>query len=230
VFVDPGHGGPDDGANGFTTGGKLIHEEDLTLAVGLKLQPLLQQAGYTVVMSRVRDTAVPRLGPGDLHGPLFSVQGKDHDLFGRNACANETHADLLIGVHFNGFADPSVGGAETIYCPHRPFSAQSLRLARLVQHDVLGGLRADGRDIPDRGVVIDTGQGRPLTNRAYGHLVELGPASPPWFTDPTMMPGVIVEPLFVTSPAEADLAVDAGVQEVIARSLERAVEAYFAQT
>ena len=47
----------------------------------------------------------------------------------------------------------------TGYDASRPFSAENLALATLVQNDVLGAMNAQGYAIPDEGVLPDTGLG-----------------------------------------------------------------------
>lgn len=232
VFVDPGHGGLDTGAIGTTAAGSPVEEKGADLAIGLDLASILRAGGDTVVMSRVSDTLVAHLGPGDTAGrSLLTPAGLEADLRARVACANASGAQVLIGLHLNAFADPSVGGAETIYSADRPFSARSRALADLLQEDVVDALTGAGWTVASRGVVTDAGQGAAgLTSqaRAYGHLLELGPARPGYFTDPTTMPGAIVEPLFVTDPAEAAIAADPAGALAVARGVAAAVQAFLA--
>ena len=62
----------------------------------------------------------------------------------------------------------------------------------------------------------------------YGHLLELGPADPGWFDTPSMMPGTLIEPLFITEPFEASIAASTTGQETIAAGIALAVDQYFA--
>jgi N-acetylmuramoyl-L-alanine amidase len=230
VFVDPGHGGVDYGGTGTTTAGVTVKEKTLTLATGLDLLVLLRAAGYRVVMSRIDDTLLLRPQPGDLvHGHLTAT-GVHHDLLARVACANAAYANILVSIHFNAFHDPRVNGAETLYDSARPFRAANLRLALLVQHAVVAQLRARGWAVPDRGVLDDTLAGTPAlspTDAAYGHLVVLGPAARGYLDQPSAMPGVLCEPLFLTHPAEADVAASVQGQQAIAQGLTQAITAYF---
>jgi N-acetylmuramoyl-L-alanine amidase len=43
------------------------------------------------------------------------------------------------------------------------------------------------------------------------------------------MPGALIEPLYLTDPFEASIAVNAQDQQVIARAIARAVDQYFAR-
>jgi len=221
VFVDPGHGGYDTGTFGSTTSGAIVNESTATLGVGLDLLGALRQAGFTVVLSRTADTSVVALGPSQ--GGVLSPDQQHRDLEARVACANAAQAGLLVSIHMNGYSDRSVGGAETIYCAARDFAPASLRLARLVQSSI-----AASAAVPDRGVLDDAGQGAPTPGAPpdYGHLHLLGPAYPGWNPTPTSMPGVVVEPLFLTDPHEANIAASPDGQTALARALAAAIAAY----
>ncbi|HEY8283514.1 MAG TPA: N-acetylmuramoyl-L-alanine amidase [Chloroflexota bacterium] len=231
VFIDPGHGGRDPGASGVTSSGATIYEKDVTLAVGLDVSTLLRDEGYTVVLSRDTDSLVTRTLPGDLNGKLLTAAGEHRDLVARVACANAAHAQALVAIHFDAYGDPSVNGAETLYDNARPFRAANRRLATLAQADVVARLRAAGWAVPDRGVIDDLTAGTPaLTTEGtvYGHLLELGPAASGWLKFPSAMPGILAEPLFLTHPAEADVAASTQGQRVMADGLARAISAFFA--
>ncbi len=231
VFVDAGHGGPDSGTQGTTSGGTTVLEKNLTLASAHALLVLLQADGYRVVMSRISDTSVVRPSPADISQGTYTIAGDHADITARIACANAAHADVLVALHYDGFGDPTVGGVETIDDSARPFRGANQRLASLVQENVVHSLQAAGWNVPDRGVVDDSGGSTPgLTPQAnaYVHLLELGPAAPGWLAQPSVMPGVLIEPLFVTDPTEADIAVSRAGQETIARGIAAGINAFFA--
>jgi N-acetylmuramoyl-L-alanine amidase len=228
VFIDAGHGGPDPGTTGQTQAGAPIAEKTATLAVALDLERLLRATGYTVVLSRTRDTSVLRLAPGDLESGVFSASGEHRDLLARIDCANAAKAGLLLSIHFNAFANPAVGGAETFYDAARPFAAQNRTFAMLVQQDAVGALAAAGWQIPDRGIAVDTSDNAPtLTARAaaYPYLLELGPAQAGWLEQPSQMPGALCEPLFLSDPIEASIAASSAGQAAIARGFAEAITA-----
>jgi N-acetylmuramoyl-L-alanine amidase len=229
VYLDAGHGGPDPGAIGVTRGGRTIEEARETLPVVFDATALLRAAGYEVVDSRTRDSSVVRLRAGDVAGGIFTLSGKHRDLVARDVCANLAKASILIGVYFNAGA-PSESGSLTLYDAARPFWRANRRLANVVQRSVLASLRAHGWAVADDGVHSDVGYGHLLTaaDRAYGHLVLLGPAKAGYLDTPTEMPGALIEPLFITDPAEGSIANSPAGQEAIARGLASAVERYFA--
>ncbi len=231
VFLDAGHGGLDPGGVGETQSGETIYEADETLPVELDTMKLLRTKGFTVVVSRTEAETVIRPQPGDVSGGLFTVQGEHDDVAARDICANMARANVLVGIYFDAGDSTYNAGAVTGYDTARSFSAQNLRLATLIQNDVLGAMNAQGWGIPNLGVTDDSLLGGPALSTAaadYGHLLLLGPADPGWFTTPSQMPGALIEPLFITDPFEGTLAASPSGQEVIAGGLAKAIEQYLA--
>jgi N-acetylmuramoyl-L-alanine amidase len=223
VFIDPGHGGPDPGVVGVAGTTQLL-EKDVTLAVATRLVGRLRADGFRVVMSRVGDSSVAGPAPTDLISGALTAAAVHRDLLARTACANASGASVLLSIHFNAFDDPSVGGAETFYDSARPFASQSRRLAAALQSAVVAAIGAQ-----DRGVwTDDQAVGPALTPQGdvYGHLIELGPAASGWVDNPSRMPGALVEPLFLTNPAEARFAAQPAGQARIAEALRKGLEAY----
>jgi N-acetylmuramoyl-L-alanine amidase len=229
VFLDAGHGGIDPGAVGSTETGTPVDEDAVNLAVELDTMAILRAQGYRVVVSRTQDTTVTRLTAADVSGGLLTVQGVLDDVGARDVCANLAGAAVLVGIYMDS-GDPWNAGCVTGYDADRPFSAASLRLATLLQTDVLGALNAQGYDIPDEGVMPDTVLGSALDSAAlaYGHLVLLGPAKAGYFSTPSQMPGALIEPLFVTDPFEASIAASESGQQLMAAALAEAINQYFA--
>jgi N-acetylmuramoyl-L-alanine amidase len=236
VFLDAGHGGIDPGATGTTQSGQTIHEADETLPVELDTMAILRREGFRVVVSRTSNSSVVRLTAADVAGGALSDVGSHDDVAARDVCADDAGADILIGIYFDSGASPANAGSVTGYDPDRPFAASNLRLADLVQHDVLSAMNAQGWEIPDEGVLTDQHLGSVVSDGsalsaealAYDHLLLLGPAQAGYFSTPSQMPGVVIEPLFITDPFEATIAASPTGQHVIATGLALAVEQYFA--
>lgn len=236
VFLDAGHGGRDPGGVGHTSSGQAIAEAPINLAVTDDARRLLSAAGFRVVVSRTRNSSVVRLSPADVSGQELSLLGAHADVVARDVCANKAHANVLIGIYMDA-GGANEAGAITGYDPDRRFGAKNLKLADLLQRDVLAAMNAQGWQIPDGGVKSDiglgstsgSGSGLAAEAAAYGHLLLLGPAAPGYFSTPSEMPGAVIEPLFITDPFEGSLAVNAHAQQVIARGITQAVTRYFSR-
>jgi N-acetylmuramoyl-L-alanine amidase len=236
VFLDAGHGGIDPGGVGTTEAGKTIDEAHETLPVELDAMALLRSKGFRVVVSRTRQSTVVRLSPALASGGLLTLQGSHDDVVARDVCANDAHASALVGIYFDAGSSPQNAGSLTAYDAARSFSAANLRLATLVQHDVLAGMNAQGWGIPDDGVLPDTSLGSYVGDpssgglageaAAYDHLLLIGPAQAGYFSTPSQMPGAVIEPLYLTDPFEGSIADTTHGQMVIARGIARAVETF----
>lgn len=230
VFVDPGHGGYDPGALGATSGGEAVDEASITLAVARKVVNALEAKGYAVVLSRSTDDNVISLKPTDVRDGVLTAEAVRADVLARAACANAADADVLLSLHFNSYGDPSVGGTQTLYAPNRPFSARSARLAELIQASAVDGFQKAGWEGRDRGVGRDVdvdGEALTAAGAAYGNLLILGPYQAGFNESPSEMPGAVIELLFLTQPAEADVAASPRGQQVMSAALVRGIEEFF---
>ncbi|MBU2701953.1 N-acetylmuramoyl-L-alanine amidase [Sporomusaceae bacterium BoRhaA] len=124
IVVDPGHGGSNPGAVGNN-----VRESDINLAVALKLQDQLTQAGAKVIMTRSSDHTV---------APEGSTLGQE--LAARVEQAESNHADLFISLHSNENSDNSIQGAMTFYN-----SAQSSPVALIVQNALISATGANDK-------------------------------------------------------------------------------------
>ena len=97
VVIDPGHGGDEVGSEAKQDGRTIAQEKDINLAISLKLNALLKQAGVKTYMTREDDSTV--------------------GLFDRPEIANNLNADLFVSVHSNSFTSPDAYGTETLYYP-----------------------------------------------------------------------------------------------------------------
>jgi N-acetylmuramoyl-L-alanine amidase len=92
IAVDAGHGGSNTGAGGPTSSS----EKELTLAISLKLQQVLQNEGAKVIMTRTTEKF---------------VDNKERILIYR-----DNTPDLLISIHLNSSGDPiRAGGTSSLY-------------------------------------------------------------------------------------------------------------------
>jgi N-acetylmuramoyl-L-alanine amidase len=237
VFLDAGHGGIDPGGVGVTESGSSIDEAEGTLPVEVDVVALLRAKGFNVVVSRTGNSTVAKLTPSDVTQGTFTLQGAHDDVAARDVCADESHAQALVGIYYDAGGSAENAGSIAAYDADRPFASSNLRLATLVQTDVLARMNAQGWGIPDDGVQTDDQlgslDGDPESGglagqaAAYDHLLLLGPASPGYFDTPSTMPGTVIEPLYITDPFEGSIAASSKGQSVIAQGIATAVEQYF---
>jgi N-acetylmuramoyl-L-alanine amidase len=157
VFLDPGHGGVDPGA---VAGG--IKEADLNLAVAKKVQALLVNRGYSVIMSRNNDTTV--------------------ELLDRPKIANELKVDLFVSIHTNS-GPTSADGIEAFYYQYKPEYpstinqtmhnnperiSRSMKLTNLIQENLVDYTNANNRGTEGASFAVIRESAMPAT------LVEIG--------------------------------------------------------
>ncbi len=217
IAIDPGHGGPEVGAAAFG-----LLEKDVNLRIALKLAERLRAAGYQAVLTRDEDRAVSPLykGGGYAGGLTYDVQA-------RVDIANAAGADLFFSIHNNGSADPEQSGTEVWYNRERSFADRNLALANLLQDALLKRIRALGYQVVDRGIKDDSNF-RVFRGRSYNIYV-LGPGTGARPHEPTHMPGVLGESLFISNAADAAMLRQERTLDAIAAAYHDAVRAYFAR-
>jgi N-acetylmuramoyl-L-alanine amidase len=122
VVLDPGHGGEDPGV---VSNYSSLAEKDLNLRIAQLLKDLLEQDGYTVLMTRTEDVLNYPAGTKEIY------QKRKHDLTNRRKLIDESGADIVVSIHMNGFSDTKYYGAQTFYPPN---SVDSERLAKCIQN------------------------------------------------------------------------------------------------
>ena len=127
VVLDAGHGGSDRGA----VGPSGLTEKEVTLAVALKTEERLLNAGAEVIMTRRtdRDVASPNASNTAELGARVATAPRD--------------AEIFISIHCNAFSNPNSNGMETFYYSG---SSASYRLAALLNEELqyYGGLNNRG--------------------------------------------------------------------------------------
>ena len=238
VFLDAGHGGLDPGGIGETESGDQVEESHVNLPIELDALARLRSEGFQVVVSRTEDTTVIKLRPGDTDGQLLTLQGSHDDVAAHDVCANKSGARLLVGIYMDAGSSAQDAGSVSTYDTSRSFAAANLKLATLLQHDVLAAMNHQGWNIPNDGIVSDATEGSAVGDPAdgglaaesanYNHLLLLGPAASGFFSTPSAMPGAVIEPLFLTDPFEGSIAANAADQKIVADGIAKAVDQYFA--
>ncbi len=133
IVVDAGHGGFDPGKVG--TAGTL--EKDINLLIALKLQKVLEDSGYRVIMTRDTDTELCDAG---------ATRKKAEDLKTRVGIINENKPALAVSIHQNSYS-AGTKGAQVFYYQN---SEESHKFATVLQETVKEQLK-DGNHRVEKG-------------------------------------------------------------------------------
>jgi N-acetylmuramoyl-L-alanine amidase len=118
VVIDPGHGGFDRGG----IRGQRVPEKVVALETALRLQKLLQRAGFRTIMTRSSDVFVPL--------PI------------RSAIANAQHDAIFVSIHYNASPRSGAHGIET-YAEE----ARGRALAHRIQSHIIRNVSAENRGV-----------------------------------------------------------------------------------
>jgi N-acetylmuramoyl-L-alanine amidase len=102
IVIDAGHGASDPGKVGIN--GAL--EKDINLSLALKLASLLENKGYSVVLTRDSD---------DILANSDASNVKLEDMKNRVSVITDANAVLTVSIHQNSYADSSVSGPQVFY-------------------------------------------------------------------------------------------------------------------
>ncbi|MDO9536516.1 MAG: N-acetylmuramoyl-L-alanine amidase [Bacillota bacterium] len=117
IVIDPGHGGNDNGATGFSG----LKEKKVNLTVSLYVTEMLRARGFNVVLTRNSDIKLT--------------------LAERVAMAERVKGDIFISIHANAHPNIFTSGTETFYYANKAASPQSFFLATLLQQETVGALK-----------------------------------------------------------------------------------------
>jgi len=237
VCLDPGHGGPD---TGFQRVGNAeapaLNESILVLQHAWDLEARLQLRGYTVVMTRNDDVAVNaelRDVNGDKSTARDDRAGNLHyrnldELQARIDICNNAKSDLLVSMHVNGYSNGGPRGYETWYTREREFGDQNERFASLAYVQLKDQLEAISYITPaeERGVLPDTTANVDNEHSVFEHFIVTGPEVPGKIK-PSLMPGAIVETLFVSNDYDAQFLASPAGRAAIVTAYETAIAQYF---
>ena len=123
IVLDAGHGVPDYGtesASGTT-------EQELNLAITLKLQQLLEQSGTKVILTRSDYNGIYEVDKDSIRSKKIS------DMKNRVYIGNNSNADIYVSIHMNYYTDSQYSGWQTFY---QSKSENSKRLARIIQQSL----------------------------------------------------------------------------------------------
>lgn len=127
IVIDAGHGGRDPGMVG-TEG---VEEKGINLAIAQKLENLLEENGFEVIMTRNSDEGLYEED---------AQNKKAQDMQRRCEIIKEAEPLLTVSIHQNSYSDPSVKGPQVFYYQH---SAEGEKLASFIQNSMNESLEAE---------------------------------------------------------------------------------------
>lgn len=148
IVLDPGHGGSEPGAVAWN-----VKEKDLNLQVAKILRDMLQEAGYTVYMTRSEDRYV--------------------GLYERADIANYLNTDLFVSIHHNASSNSGAKGVMTLYYPSSKKSEKltGQDFAKIVQKNLVKDLNAkDWGTIPRPNLVVTRETKMPAVIAEFGFM------------------------------------------------------------
>lgn len=125
VVIDAGHGGFDPGAIGVSG----VEEDDINLAIALKLQKFIEQSGGLTVMTRVDNREIGNT--------------KREDMRIRKLIRDSSNGNIFISIHLNSFPQSSCKGAQSFYASDE----NSKQLAEKIQKNLVDLLDKDNARI-----------------------------------------------------------------------------------
>jgi N-acetylmuramoyl-L-alanine amidase len=222
IFLDPGHGGSDEG-----TKFDGVREKDIVLKFARLAGDELRRRGFEVSFSRTRDVFLP--------------------LDIRSKLAKEWKADLFISIHVNSSPAPSARGTETYILSQDATDAEARKLA-LIENSIASEAKEQPSAVQD--ILWDMEQTAYLQDSAYlasdlqgalvAHAHDLvqrktgsgdwknrGVRQAPFFVlNRAAMPAVLVEIGYLSNSHDRKLMQDKFFQESLAKALAEGVKKY----
>jgi len=145
IVIDPGHGGGDPGASGPTG----YQERTVNWKIAVKLRDLLENAGATVILTRLGEfeDATP---PEEWEPGIDEYSG---DLAKRTAWSYQAHA--FISIHNDWHSNRQAAGTTSYICGSTLNASESTRLAELIQKHATASLGTFDRGVRDANFFVN---------------------------------------------------------------------------
>lgn len=132
IVIDAGHGNPDGGAESKFG----IAEQEINLKIALKLQELLEQSGYVVILTRSDENGIY-----DLEADTIKEK-KVSDMKNRVNIGNTAEAEIFISIHLNKIEQEQYSGYQTFYQKNNELSKE---LALFIQDNLNFAIQRDNK-------------------------------------------------------------------------------------
>jgi N-acetylmuramoyl-L-alanine amidase len=240
ICLDAAHGGIDRGFRRTGDSAAPAMDEALyTAAYARELAGQLTAMGFTVVLTRDGDTVrntefqdVNRDGQTRESGATDADAQHNallDEMQARVDYCNDEKANLLISLHFDSSVDPGVSGYSTWFAEGRADSADSQRLAQLIDQQLSQSLAAAGYPIANDGVQPESVAATHGNQMLYDSLFMVT-GSRDGLKDPSRMPGVVAELLTISNTGDAQLLASEAGRAAIVSAMAQAIGDYFTGT
>lgn len=152
IVLDAGHGGNDPGAVVKGRDGETLNEKDFALETVLRLERILRDRGYEVILTRDTDDYIK--------------------LTDRSKVANDLNAELFLSIHYNLSENKEANGIEVLYGNENKIPIKTVEqkhFAQALQMALIRETGARNRTIQDRSGLIVL-----KTTKTVAALAELG--------------------------------------------------------
>nr|WP_232260708.1 N-acetylmuramoyl-L-alanine amidase [Helicobacter pylori] len=220
IVLDAGHGGKDCGA----MSANLVCEKDIVLEVVKFLHKELKKRGYSVLLTRDKDTYI--------------------DLVGRTELANKKSADLFISVHANSIPKHSTSNAHGIetYFLSTARSERARKVAEQENKDdvnlmdyfskslFLNSLNTQ-RLIVSNKLAIDVQYGiLQSVRKNYPDVVDGGVREGPfWVLAGALMPSILIEIGYNSHAIESKRIQSKPYQKILAKGIADGIDSFFSK-
>ncbi|MGL2569058.1 N-acetylmuramoyl-L-alanine amidase [Helicobacter pylori] len=220
IVLDAGHGGKDCGA----MSANLVCEKDIVLEVVKFLHKELKKRGYSVLLTRDKDTYI--------------------DLVGRTELANKKGANLFISVHANSIPKHSTSNAHGIetYFLSTARSERARKVAEQENKDdvnlmdyfskslLLNSLNTQ-RLIVSNKLAIDVQYGMLQSVRKnYPDVVDGGVREGPfWVLAGALMPSILIEIGYNSHAIESKRIQSKPYQKILAKGIADGIDSFFSK-
>lgn len=175
IMLDPGHGGPDQGATG-----NGLYEDQINWAFGKQVAFELKKRGYKVILSH-SSPSTTCLAPSATYSQVAELKC-------RLTKASMSHADLYLSIHANAMpnaAESYVHGIEvhynatgsSDYPQTNPFPKKSKRLAELLNQEVVPAMQEQDLGVKDDQLYVTRMAKMPSVLIEMGYLTNLDDAA-----------------------------------------------------
>ncbi len=217
IVLDPGHGGKDPGAIGYSG----VYEKHITLAMGKELKNLLEDGGYKVYLTRSTDIFIP--------------------LRDRVKISRKYKADLFISIHADSTRNRKAKGLSVYTLSENASDKEAEALAdRENKADVIAGLNLveHSKEVSD--ILINLAQ-RESMNRSSefaGFMVQEMRKKAELISDTHRfagfavlkapdVPSVLWEMGYLSNSSEERLLKQSSYRKTLATATKKAVDKYF---